>query len=64
MNGTNKTLIPCKGACEYVSEEVHVCKSCGRSESELNEWWNTTMERKREIVKEAQARLKEYGLKD
>jgi len=62
MSGTNETSTPCKGTCEYVSAEVHVCKGCGRDAVELAEWWQATLERKREIVKDAKARLKEYGL--
>jgi predicted Fe-S protein YdhL (DUF1289 family) len=59
MSGINETS-PCKGTCEYVSAEIHVCKSCGRDATELAEWWKAPMERKREIVSNAKERLKKY----
>lgn len=54
----------CTKVCEYDSErsyrsgEEKTCRGCGRTESEITEWYYATKERKVAIAKEARARTK------
>lgn len=47
----------CRKVCEY---EIHqrVCRGCGRTAEEIEEWFYATKERKVEIAKTARARTK------
>lgn len=54
----------CTKVCEYDSErsyrndEEKTCRGCGRTESEITEWFYATRERKVEIAKAARKRSK------
>lgn len=54
----------CTKVCEYDSEgpyrsdEEKTCRGCGRTASEITEWFYATRERKVEIAKAARARTK------
>jgi len=54
----------CTKVCEYDSEESHrsdeekTCRGCGRTASEITEWFYATRERKVEIAKAARSRTK------
>jgi predicted Fe-S protein YdhL (DUF1289 family) len=51
---------PCIGVCEYGknTEEVfeRVCRGCGRTAKEIEEWYYAINERKREIIEESRKR--------
>lgn len=47
----------CRKVCEY-EDEKRVCKGCGRTASEIEEWFYATRERKVEIAKAARKRSK------
>jgi len=56
----------CRKACEYNddsqgsyrSDEEKTCRGCGRTASEITEWYYATRERKVEIAKIARERTK------
>lgn len=56
----------CVGVCEYEENdtgshsrnEEKTCRGCGRTASEITEWFYATEERKREIVKTIKDRRK------
>jgi predicted Fe-S protein YdhL (DUF1289 family) len=56
----------CRKVCEYEedssgsyrSNEEKTCRGCGRTASEIEEWFYATKERKVAIAKEARARKK------
>lgn len=60
----NKSI--CTKVCEYEedserpyrSDEEKTCRGCGRTASEITEWFYATGERKIEIAKAARARTK------
>jgi len=56
----------CRKVCEYNdepegkhrSDEEKTCRGCGRTSSEITEWYYATKERKIEIAKAARERTK------
>lgn len=56
----------CRKVCEYeedrdtqrTDEAPNVCRGCGRTAQEIEEWYYATRERKVEIAKTARARTK------
>lgn len=55
----------CVKVCEYEEtpyssdkDETRICKGCGRTDTEITEWFYATKERKIEIAKLARSRSK------
>lgn len=49
---------PCKGVCLYEDTEG-ICRCCGRTAQEIEEWPSASRDRKVEITKESRRRRKE-----
>ena len=51
---------PCIGVCQYaeISEKdiERVCRGCGRTAEEIEEWFTASQTRKREIIKACEKR--------
>jgi predicted Fe-S protein YdhL (DUF1289 family) len=51
---------PCIGVCEYVKntqENIErICRGCGRTAEEIEEWFFATERRKEEICRESEKR--------
>lgn len=47
----------CRKVCEY-EDDQRICRGCGRTAEEIEEWFYATKERKIEIAKAARARTK------
>ena len=45
----------CKGVCDF-EVGTNVCVGCGRTAEEVHEWFEATIERKKEIVKKIKER--------
>jgi hypothetical protein len=48
---------PCIGVCAY-EESERVCRGCGRTDKEIEEWIYATEGRKKEIIKACEDRKK------
>ncbi len=52
------TKNPCISVCEF---EERICVGCGRSKDEIKAWKKMDKPEKREVLAEAQVRLKALG---
>lgn len=48
----------CKNVCNFDLQN-YICTACGRTQTEVTEWFTATGERKKEIAKIARKRAKE-----
>jgi len=48
----------CEKVCAYI-ESTNVCRGCGRTDFEIQEWFYCSDERKKEIAKTARTRSKQ-----
>jgi len=48
----------CEKVCAYI-EKTNICRGCGRTDFEIQEWFYCSDERKKEIAKTARARSKQ-----
>jgi predicted Fe-S protein YdhL (DUF1289 family) len=58
----NTVRSPCTGVCTYAEttkEDIErICRGCGRTAEEIEDWYTATDTRKNEIIKAAEARKK------
>jgi len=60
MTAMGDTKNPCISVCEF---EERICIGCGRSKEEIKAWKKMDKPEKRDVLAEAQQRLKAMGSK-